>query len=1575
MVLINAKNVSGRYVVDPDIVPNRVANNIEKMLKKIKNPTTGLPVKDIAGLSKLNEGIIEQSMSEFNREITSSYADIMADLQAGSKRIYGDFQKNINKAELGVAPRDIRIGQALREKARKGEIEWLVDGQKILKGNDAEFALQEFLGGINSLNKTMYEISKVKYHQDSEARQLTVRNEDALRDAFVKYRQAESNMTKTLRPSSASNLFKFTDMTNYKELMKASLMRNTINQWKDTFKPDSKGIDDIYLYAQNAGILGYDKNQAPFVVANPYKQTTIKYGQNVESTRQIADAEKLKFVVQMLQFSNGLKVDKTAKMGEKGQREVSEVDINKMFDYLANDRNLAISSESVRQYGDYIMKELVMQRAQGTSLTLDQIDFLVDVSQTPGYDLANFGGMGSPVGWYVSKLKAVGNTVDQQLIKSYNRAIDLLIEKGSPTGDKKNSIIAEQKEVTLTRPESEVRVLYDKAQMIRNKNSELAKDQLTGFINATLAPGSTEISIIEKFMNDVPGGSEHLVAWLESQRVLKTKFTSKGALEKVIDFQSSKKFTEELRKKMAEWMAGEYSFVSKDFEMYQKDLEMHSNENVLKNWSTKKNIRNKSDAQFFDAYGFAAINATKESRKNFITDYVVETINGKHVPRDPKKLIQDMTVETTLFGTKQRVTIAQLSKISNKAAEKQIDNAISDAFNFYNSKFDRVSYNELALDRNQKIVPTEKTKAKDILYNTLNKIGERAGSTGLADNTFRLSTEFEAYIAKGNKVGIDKFNILELNNLDFVPEFRLGPLQSVKKAWDMALRRWKGENAGVEPEGLAILDFGKNSTPIAIPKSKANVIADSYIKLYERYKADSNLQAKYGKENWNDAMKAMKIVADQLKSVNKWGDAHDLAMHQMLLRELTIGKGSDSFVDMLGADSQTLAKKYYKRYSMLDAPAFNPVKIDVLNKFKPYIRDNNSKKVIEYYDKKGGYEGVVWMDEASATMDQAKHIIKHFVKHNTTWADQAGDKQAASGYDSAGYIPSRLAEFLTLNGGRMRPGDRHEVFKPLVNSNGDHYLLFGKTAFFYDKKFDSFFVKNPDLDFVLTQSAAKSMGLKDVNLLKMGEGEILNTGSLASIGKESFKIPLNTFSMKELMDPRAIGANSYSWYHYANNLEATTIFNTHFKTPLSDGINKLSELRLDPTQEFVMINAIKRYSHTDQFGGVSENAGMQNINRFLYAMNEGGSGAQRILGDAVANDVLFTKMLDRVINPKGITDSGEPFIKKKVLSSIPGNNLEPTVVLKTQGSKDVDVRIIPGEVQLDLDMRSMPLKYSGLSGVEVSLMSSKKGFTPKSDDTRLKWDTKFSELFRKKFGQGTNKDGQTLDELLLSIDNLGRLHEELMALQSDVFRQKRKSYQKLRNQGKINSKDYYGFMEKALDAATIGSEYQVDMIVNRNPINKPNSSAHLRLRGFGAGKGQINVNSMDVWNLFDGDYDIDTANIMWATNKGFRNQIRRNADHWVNTKADDAWDRHMPDISFQGQTPSAIMGNIRKYTSALLSSKAAIGQSQKTIGLVNNLDRFLQSVPKGTFGKESKYDGMKEIIDGYKLGGETHRLL
>lgn len=29
---------------------------------------------------------------------------------------------------------------------------------------------------------------------------------------------------------------------------------------------------------------------------------------------------------------------------------------------------------------------------------------------------------------------------------------------------------------------------------------------------------------------------------------------------------------------------------------------------------------------------------------------------------------------------------------------------------------------------------------------------------------------------------------------------------------------------------------------------------------------------------------------------------------------------------------------------MLDAPAFNPVKIDVLNKFKPYIRDNNSKK-------------------------------------------------------------------------------------------------------------------------------------------------------------------------------------------------------------------------------------------------------------------------------------------------------------------------------------------------------------------------------------------------------------------------------------------------------------------------------------------------------------------------------------------------------------------------------------------------------------------------------------------------------
>ena len=671
---------------------------------------------------------------------------------------------------------------------------------------------------------------------------------------------------------------------------------------------------------------------------------------------------------------------------------------------------------------------------------------------------------------------------------------------------------------------------------------------------------------------------------------------------------------------------------------------------------------------------------------------------------------------------------------------------------------------------------------------------------------------------------------------------------------------------------------------------------------------------------------------------------------------------------------------------MLDAPGFTPINPKILSVMPREYLSKSQKATINHYDKKGVAKGMLWNDPAFGNIRE--YTEAHFKKLGTSWEEQLSKfNEGESAFDSMGFISKRKAQHLSMQGGNFNKNG-HEAFKVIINSNGDHVLMFGKTAFFYNPKMDAVFEANPDLDFILTKSAAKHYDIsKSENMLEVDYHALDKVRDISAIKKSMFEIPLENIGLKELIDPEALGTNSYAWHHFGNNAEIRDTYQKFFESQLMNpaiGMPMLAKIARDPGREWAHMMNIKKLSSEDNLGGeVYENGSMKHIGRAFLLAKLGGPGSQRMLGDKIVDNALFTKYLDPYIHPKGHI-GGENYIKKKTISQMPrekGLELEPTVVKwskDTRNHRPVK-EVFPGEIAVDKDFGTMPVSYNKIDGMEITLLSSSRGYKPGSQ--RQTWQDQYIKLWRKKYGQKLNA------ELKMKMESMERgdvegLYDEVLMIQSDGYFNELTRLNNLRNlprnnERKIFSAEYDRLLNLARNKFIPETDLQVGLIVNRNPINKPQSITYLRLRGFDAGRGQAEVNPFDVWRIFDGDYDIDAVNILAAANPGMHNSIRRVADHWARTEAEDIWERDMPNISLDHTSIESAVEQFRYYTASLTSLKHAIGQSQKSLAQMQSLDRMLSPVIKPDLadGTKSPYNGKKSIYKYTKENGETVELM
>ena len=170
-----------------------------------------------------------------------------------------------------------------------------------------------------------------------------------------------------------------------------------------------------------------------------------------------------------------------------------------------------------------------------------------------------------------------------------------------------------------------------------------------------------------------------------------------------------------------------------------------------------------------------------------------------------------------------------------------------------------------------------------------------------------------------------------------------------------------------------------------------------------------------------------------------------------------------------------------------------------------------------------------------------------------------------------------MADFLGFHYGA--PGSM--VFKPIISSQGEGNLMYGKTAFVYDPKLEQFFKSNPDVDILMSASAdkLKLYSEKDpisgvTQMLQIPKDKLYTTGAIDK-GKV-IDVPLNAVGIQKIPDHYAPAKLSPSVINNHTDIDlARRLYSDYYSADLARNIDRVTEIINNPFMEHELMRQIK----------------------------------------------------------------------------------------------------------------------------------------------------------------------------------------------------------------------------------------------------------------------------------------------------------------------------------------------------------------------------------------------------------------
>ena len=210
-----------------------------------------------------NSKNVKELEEKFNDEIMSNTASFESQMVSLVKNIlrqnFSDLSNKLtsrpdsNRNEKLVIPQIFRISEALKKKARDGELDFLED----LRGQEAVYELQNVMDSFEMITKGTVALKQGSFNQSDKS--ATIKNEETLSYLFNSIRSSEKSIDEQYKQKDAiSREFRYSQYADYLPSVMANkaltISRDVINIFSDDYAKK----DNVTNALIDAGILTDD---------------------------------------------------------------------------------------------------------------------------------------------------------------------------------------------------------------------------------------------------------------------------------------------------------------------------------------------------------------------------------------------------------------------------------------------------------------------------------------------------------------------------------------------------------------------------------------------------------------------------------------------------------------------------------------------------------------------------------------------------------------------------------------------------------------------------------------------------------------------------------------------------------------------------------------------------------------------------------------------------------------------------------------------------------------------------------------------------------------------------------------------------------------------------------------------------------------------------------------------------------------------------------------------------------------------------------------------------------------------
>mgnify|MGYP003132048306 FL=1 len=1491
--------------------------------------------KPIDGISKESAKKIVDEFNKTNPDVDlNSINSVEKMLDTESLRMTEEFEQNFpnivgslkNIDELNIilddgdlkqsklkVPQHIMVDSELIKQARDGKIDWLeADGQE---------AVDKLIRAFDGLNSIVYisdELGQIKINESPDQNNVTIRNIDNAKKIYDRITSEEMNIDNMFPDkSSMSSRFGFADNFNdYRFVVLRNHAIRTAKGITDIFKPEFDERATLITHMKDAGLITFEDGiQSPSLIQS-VDQIRIKESGDLEK-----DAERKRFLGRVLSIQSITgKYNRTI---SNVQVDGAKIDIlrNKLSDYGYNEYSMPMWMHK------HIVDFAIRDKIEGTKLQITDVDSIMSLSSL---GMANVGVdvTGKKASGFILKLmdekvlnegSELVSGVNESDIKEYNRRAREISEKsdGLVTIDENNPVLITDMDMLKIMSD------YMKPETFGSSADSGVSAQSTLMEFITLlgtsdVPGSAKMQDqLGKFIEDRGTEGQALaLRWVNELGLISLKEGERKFEIQLKNFNDN--IVYKLQRKIYRYgVTPEYA------ERTYERLEKNSRDRQMLDSGEGDYVKTITMQEFFNKY---RIDGNKETPANEQEQVINNLIFDKFEGRD-------ITKPESLNEVFNRIYVPNIGKTGH------------------------IKFTDLPINRQNKMKPS---MLKDFIGLVGGRLGQRKIETlewkngqFVKNKEVKQTTRMDLFF---DDLGIEPINIdpyvttyllskdgrrverKRINIFGRTPNLNKQNLEIIENLRDdfnanLGIARYIGESpiVGMNGEiGMAAMRLAPNTSPIAIKNSDLPLIKEKFDSFAELYLAEESPLNQTVKNRIKDIRQSL----DDASKNNKLANENDYiaALRRLMLKDMFVGSDGDGlFVDFLNGNVGI--DKLFGRTKLYDTKKFvkydSEFILDVADSYQS-IGDKETSKILRERLRKNNFGVVVWNDKANANV---RDEVQRYIDDNNIDFDLdsiLGDSHMdVSSFDSIAYVNKNTMRFYhTMMG---HESDSLNPIKPVISSGGDNSpLLMGKTLFVYAKELDGFFKKkeNKNVDIILSSSGAKAL-----NPIKGTDGTdntLMNDVAWDGINKYKINtkqlrtLTLDSIGVKPEKDViMTTGKISPADMNYANNQESSDYYQDNIAIPLEKAIRNAQQQIKNPvsTRQWIL----NQFGDDSLIGMVDGKESLNNLNGMSFFAGLSRDANPLSYSESIVKNKIYGSYIDPLINNRrsvvnqftqdgaDLNDSDRRWggqaslIQAPIAYSHSKSRLKPTLI-------DADnVQKSRGEVVLPAYEANQKIATLLTKGYQIKVV----------DNTRM-YDVKdiVDEL-----------DGKGSWDKSLNVDiTLGNLHELIETI------------------GKENNRP----------------DLQVGIIVRRNPRTRPNDLSLMGLKGF-LGKEYGNsmmVNSLDVVNVFEGDYDADKADYFFAERKNMYDHIQRTSQYWV---------QGIDPSKFMRDSEFSFALNSTQENDAVEEMAANLDLYKSSIGLVQKVPRMLNYL--GNLGQSVPVDAKGIAIESSMRGEENSKIL